>query len=367
MIPISQPTISNEDIQLVTDAVTSGWVSSIGKYIERFEREFAEFCGVRHCVSTANGTVAIHLALKVLGIGQGDEVIVPDLTFVATANAVTLAGATPVMADVRRSDWCLDPASVERMITSRTKAIIPVHLYGHPCEMDELRSLAHARGGLKIIEDAAEAHGAVYRGRRVGGLGDMGTFSFYGNKIVTTGEGGAITTDSDEVADRARFLRDHGMSRQKRYWHTEVGYNYRLTNLQAALGVAQMTRIEEFIGERDRILDTYRHYLAPRGFTLNPHLEGTRPVNWMTCVLIEGFDRSGRDRLIELLRDKGVDSRPFFYPLTALPMYRGNVGPVAEALSMGGLNLPTFPGLRESEIASVSEAVMQSVDQLRTL
>jgi perosamine synthetase len=365
MIPISQPTITEAEIRLVTDAVTSGWVSSLGKYIEQFEREFAEYCGVRHCVSTSNGTVAIHLALKVLGIGAGDEVIVPDLTFVATANAVALAGATPVIADVSASDWCLDPAAVERHMTSRTKAIIPVHLYGHPCDMESLRRLAEPRR-IAIIEDAAEAHGAFDGDRRVGGLGDFGTFSFYGNKIVTTGEGGALTTDSDELAERARLLRDHGMSPTRRYWHSEIAYNYRLTNLQAALGVAQMQQIDAWIGERARILDTYRRLLEPRGFTLNPHRGDTRPVNWMTCLLVEGIDRSQRDHLITLLRTKGVDSRPFFYPLSALPMYPcDHANPVSHALSPIGLNLPTFPALTDAEIAIVSDAVSAAVDQIR--
>ena len=221
MIPISKPIISHEEIRLVTEAVSSGWVSSMGHYIESFERGFAEFCGVRHCVAVSNGTVAIHLALKVLDIGEGDEVIVPDLTFVATANAVVLAGAKPVMADVRPSDWCMDPVAVARMVTPRTRAIIPVHLYGHPCEMDELRKIAGANN-LSIIEDAAEAHGAKYRGELVGGLGDCATFSFYGNKIITTGEGGALTTNSDEIARRARMLRDHGMSKDRQIGRAHV-------------------------------------------------------------------------------------------------------------------------------------------------
>lgn len=361
MIPISKPTISHEDIRLVTDAVSSGWVSSLGHYIDRFEREFADFCGVRHCVATANGTVALHLVLKVLGIEEGDEVIVPDLTFVATANAVVLAGATPVMADVRRSDWCLDPEAVKPLITARTRAIIPVHLYGHPCEMDELRAIAQARD-LKIVEDAAEAHGAEYHGRRVGGLGTCAMFSFYGNKIITTGEGGCVTTDSDEFAERARFLRDHAMSTEKRYWHSEVGYNYRMTNLQAALGVAQLERIDHFIAERNRVLETYRHYLEPNGMTLNPQMDGTRPVNWTTCVILDDIDRKGRDKVMARLKDDGVDSRPFFYPLTALPMYdESSQQPVSADLSARGLSLPTYPGLEEEEIKTISQALLQAV------
>jgi perosamine synthetase len=361
MIPVSRPTISEDDIRLVTDAVSSGWVSSLGRYIDIFEQQFAEFCGVRHCVTTANGTVAIHLALKVLGIGEGDEVIVPDLTFVATANAVVHAGARPVMADVRRSDWCLDPASVERLLTPKTRAMIPVHLYGHPCEMDELRAIAREHG-VKIIEDAAEAHGAEYHGRRVGGLGDCATFSFYGNKIITTGEGGALTTDSDEVAERARFLRDHGMSKERRYWHTEVGYNYRMTNLQAALGVAQLGRIGALMEERDRILRTYRQYLSSDKLRLNPSLPETRPVNWMTCVLIDGCDRERRDRVMARLKEQGIDSRPFFYPLSALPMYGGAANEVSAELSACGLNLPTYPGLQEREIQTISHAVLDALE-----
>lgn len=360
MIPVSKPTISQEDIRLVTDAVSSGWVSSQGAYIERFEREFAEFCGVRHCVATSNGTVAIHLALKVLGIGRGDEVIVPDLTFVATANAVVLSGATPVIVDVRRSDWCLDPEAAARAVTARTRAIIPVHLYGHPAEMDALRDLARDRK-LKIIEDAAEAHGAQYRGRKVGGLGDCATFSFYGNKIITTGEGGALTTDSDETAARARFLRDHGMSKERRYWHTEVGYNYRMTNLQAALGVAQLARIGSFISDRDRILETYRRCLAPEKLELNPHLDGSRPVNWITCVLLSGGGRVKRDAVMAKLKADGVDTRPFFYPLSELPMYEGRRNPVSAELSEKGMNLPTYPGLTDAEIETISGALIKAV------
>lgn len=358
VIPVSKPLIEDQDIRLVTDAVASGWVSSLGPYIEQFEQQFAAYCGVRHCVSTANGTVAIHLALKVLGIGEGDEVIVPDLTFVATANAVVLAGATPVIADVRREDWNLDIASVERLLTSKTRAIIPVHIYGHPCDMAPVRQLAAARN-LHIIEDAAEAHGAEYRGRRVGGLGDCGTFSFYGNKIITTGEGGALTTDSDEIAERARFLRDHSMSKTRRYWHPEVGYNYRMTNLQAALGVAQMGRIDAFVAERDRILARYRELLAGAPLLLNPHLEGSRPVNWITCAVLDGVDRAGRDAILVQLKTAGVDSRPFFYPLSELPMYEGPTNPVASDLSARGLNLPTYPGLSDDDIVTVARALRE--------
>lgn len=361
MISVSKSTISSEDVKLVNEAVSSGWVSSQGPYIERFEREFADFCGVRYCVAVSNGTVAIHLALKVLNIGVGDEVIVPDLTFVATANSVVLAGASPVFADVRYSDWCLDPCSVERMVTPRTRAIIPVHLYGHPAAMDELRDLAK-KYELKIIEDAAEAHGAEFLGRKVGGLGDCATFSFYGNKIITTGEGGAFTTDSEELAQRARFLRDHGMSKDRRYWHTEVAYNYRMTNLQAALGVSQLGQVNFFLSERARILESYRRYLEPHGIVLNPRLNGASPVNWITCVLLEGATRAERDNVISQLYVEGIDSRPFFYPMSALPMYSRAISTVSSDLSSRGINLPTFPGLAESDIERICHTLLRLIN-----
>lgn len=363
MIPISKPNISELEIQFVTEAVSSGWVSSMGQYLERFEREFAEYCGVKHCISTSNGTVAIHLALVVLGIGAGDEVIIPDLTFAATANAVILAGAKPILVDVRRSDWCLDPEAVRRAITPRTKAIIPVHLYGHPSEMNALQSIAKEHH-LKIIEDAAEAHGAEYHNKRVGSLGDCATFSFYGNKIITTGEGGCITTDSDSIAERARLLRDHGMSKERRYWHSEVGYNYRMTNLQAAVGVAQMERANYFMAERDRILNTYKHFLLPHGFLMNPHLDGTRPVNWLTSVLLPSGTREDRDRLLAELKTQGVETRTFFYPMSAMPIYEGGDNPVSSELSARGFNLPTFPELTDEKIQFVSETLLEAAKHI---
>ena len=265
--PISKPTVTTEEVRLVSDAVSSGWISSIGQYINRFEEEFASYIGVRHCVATSNGTVAIHLALKALDIGPGDEVIVPDLSFVSTATAVVHAGATPIFADVRYSDWCIDLESVKNLISSQTKAIIPVHLYGHPANMRGLCDLA-SKYNLYVIEDAAEAHGAEFEGKKVGSIGTCSTFSFYGNKIISTGEGGVITTDSDDIAERARFLRDHAMSKSKKYWHSEIGFNFRMTNMQAALGVAQLSQITSFLSDRNRILNAYKSHLEPYGLHL---------------------------------------------------------------------------------------------------
>src|SRR5581483_381212 len=230
--PIAEPDIGPLERKYVLDAVRSGWVSSLGRYVIEFERRFAEFCETREAVSTCNGTAALHLALASLGIGPGDEVVVPALTFVASASAVVYTGARPVFADVDESTWCVSAETIARALSPRTRAIIVVHLFGQPADMDPILALG-ARRRIRVIEDAAEAHGALYRGRKVGGIGDVGVFSFYGNKIVTTGEGGMLVTGDRTLAERARFLRDHAMSPSRRYYHPEIGYNYRLTNLQA--------------------------------------------------------------------------------------------------------------------------------------
>jgi len=252
-IPIAEPSITQKEISYVTDAVKSGWVSSLGYYIFEFEKKFAEFIGTKYALTTSNGTTALHLTLASLGIKEGDEVIIPDLTFVATANAVAYTGAKPIIVDVEEDIWCIDPDSIRKSITPKTKAIIPVHLYGHSADMDEIIKISNEYG-LHVIEDAAEAHGAEYKGKKVGSLGKCGVFSFYGNKIITTGEGGMITTDDEKLYERAKFLRDHAMNKEKRYWHSEIGFNYRITNLQAALGLAQLERIEEFLDKRGRYL-----------------------------------------------------------------------------------------------------------------
>jgi perosamine synthetase len=364
VIPISQPKISQLEIDYVTDAVKSGWVSSLGRYVTKFEEDFAAFCGTRYALSVCNGTVGLHLALETLGIGAGDEVIVPDLTFVATANAVVTAGATPVMVDVRRDTYCVDPACIAAAITSRTRAVIPVHLYGHPADMPAIEALG-AKHRLQVIEDAAEAHGAAIAGRRVGSFGACGVFSFYGNKIITSGEGGMITTNDVKLYEKARYLRDHAMSKETRYWHTEVGYNYRMTNIQAALGLAQLEQIDDFIRQRADLLAMYRHGLEGQGIECNPSVDAG-PVNWISCAVVEGLDRGQRDAVIESMRARGVDSRPFFFPMSTLPMYAPASGaragtPVTHQLSKSGFNLPTFVGMTEDQVSEVCSTFLETL------
>ncbi|MBI4957061.1 MAG: DegT/DnrJ/EryC1/StrS family aminotransferase [Myxococcales bacterium] len=369
-IPVAAPVIGEREIAYVTDAVRSGWVSSIGPYIERFERDFAALCGTRHAIAVANGTVALHLAFAALGIGPGDEVIVPDLTFVATAHAALAAGATPVFADVEPDTWCLDPVAVERALGPKTRAIVPVHLYGHPADMDALGRLASA-AGVALVEDAAEAHGATLGGRVVGALGRVATFSFYGNKILTTGEGGMVTTDDDALAARLRLLKDHGMRPERRYFHTELAWNYRMTNLQAALGVAQLEQAADFIAQKRRIFGWYREELGARtDLELNVERPGARNVYWMTSVVLGARAAASRDGVAAELRAAGVDNRPFFVPMSELPHlahYR-KVGrgaddcPVARRLGARGLNLPSGCGLSEPDVRRAARTLARVLD-----
>lgn len=357
-IPIYEAWLGEREEANVLDAVRSGWISSLGSYVSRFEQRFAEFCGVAHAVSTSNGTVALHLAAHALGIGPGDEVIVPALTFVASANAVTYTGARPVFADVDPETWTIRTDEITRLLSPRTRAIMPVDLYGHMAPMAEIEEVA-ARHGLWVIEDAAEAHGAAIGARRAGAWGTAGAFSFYANKIVTTGEGGMVTIQDGDLAARCRMLRDHAMPPARRYWHEEVGFNYRMTNLQAAIGVAQMERADEFIGRKRAIAQRYAAQLAGiPGITLPVELPGTTNVYWMVSILVEPPFPLDRDGLMQALRACGIDSRPFFHPLDTLPPYRSDEPrPVALRLSRTGLNLPSFPRLLDEQVDFICASI----------
>jgi perosamine synthetase len=365
LIPVSQPAISELEISYVTDAVKSGWVSSLGPYIEDFERSFAEYCGTKYALTVSNGTTGLHLALLAVGIGPGDEVIIPDLTFIATANAISYTGARPVMVDIEPETLCLDPGAVERAITPRTRAIIPVHLYGHPAAMDAINAIA-SKNDLVVIEDAAEAHGAEYKGKRVGSLGRCGVFSFYGNKIITTGEGGMITTDDEVLCQTAKRLRDHAMHPNRRYWHAEIGYNYRMTNLQAALGMAQLRRIDEFSRRRREIMEWYRAGLGHRAeLRLNGEASWATNAYWMVCLEVDGMNETCRQTLMANLRSRGVDSRPYFYPVSDMPMYASADTPVAHRISPRGINLPTFVALSREKVDYICATVEQALDELK--
>jgi perosamine synthetase len=356
-IPISKPSITSLEIDNVTKAVTSGWVSSLGEYVDQFERDFSEFCKVDYCLSTSNGTTALHLALLALGVGPGDEVIVPDLTFIATANAVKYTGATVVLVDIDSKTLTIDAGEIRKAITKKTKVIIPVHLYGHPAYMPDIMIIAN-EFGLHVIEDCAEAHGARINGKIVGSWGDINIFSFYGNKIITTGEGGAVVTNNSKLYERMKLLRDHAMSKEKRYWHIEVGYNYRMTNIQAALGVAQLQRIDEILENKKKIFEKYKKELSGlEGLCINRKMDWADPVYWMICIEIDGFDENIRNHFIALLNKKNIDSRPYFYPISDMPMYPNTDTIVTHELYKKGINLPSYIGLSDLDIEYICNTI----------
>jgi perosamine synthetase len=357
-IPISQPSITQKEIDYVTDAIKSGWVSSLGKYIDEFEEKFANFCDTKYALATSNGTTALHLTLVSLGITGDDEVIIPDFTFVATASAVNYIGAKVVTVDIEEDTLCIDPKSIEEAITFKTKAIIPVHLYGHPANMSSINKIAK-KYNLFVIEDAAEAHGAEINGKRVGGLSDAGIFSFYGNKIITSGEGGMITTNDEALYLKMKRLRDHAMSKEKKYWHTEVGFNYRMTNLQAALGVAQFDRIDELLEKKKQIFEWYKAYLSNvSNIKLNTQKDGYKNVYWMICMEIIEYNEEKRENLIKKLKENAIDSRPFFYPISDMPMYERVNTPMTHKVYQRGINLPSYFDMTEEQVKYICDVLI---------
>jgi len=358
-IPVAEPVIGEEELKNVMEAVRSGWISSKGPFIEEFERRFSSYIGVKYGVATSNGTTALHLALLALGIGKGDKVLVPSLTFIAVANAVTYTGAEPVFVDSHPEYWCIDPEKIEEKIDDHTKAIIAVHSYGHPCDMDKIMSIARDHE-LYVIEDCAEAHGAEYKGKKVGSFGIISCFSFYGNKIITTGEGGMCLTNDEELANKMRIFRDHGMNPNKKYWHDVIGFNYRMTNLQAAIGVAQLEKIDYLVDRKRKIATTYSELLQDiPNVVLAPEMPWAKNVYWLYSILVE---KSLRDKIIKHLEEHGIETRPFFYPIHILPPYKHNISlPIAEELSAKGLNLPSGPKLSEDQIEEVVKCLREAI------
>ena len=362
IIPVCRPTLGGNEMAYVQQAIESTWISSAGQFIREFEARFAAYCGVRYGIACTNGTVAMHLALATLGLEPGDEVILPAFTMIATINAVTYCGATPVLTDSEARYWQMDINQVADKITPRTRAIIPVHTYGHPVDMDALNELA-AHHGVMVIEDAAEAHGATYKGRRTGGLGDAAGFSFYGNKLITTGEGGMITTDNEEIARIASTLRDHAFSHERHFWHKFIGYNYRMTNLQAALGLAQLEQLDDFVAARRAHAAQYSRLLAAvPGITTPPEAAWASNVFWMYGILVdEARYGMNRDQMRQVLAEHGIETRTFFVPLHCQPVYwqkfRGQRFPVAERLCRDGLYLPSASSLSQPEIEYIAEVI----------
>lgn len=351
MILVCEPELSGKELDYVTDCVKSTWISSKGKYVDEFESKFAQYCGCSHGITTTNGTTALHLALATIGVGKGDEVIIPAFTMAACAVSVLYTGATPVLVDSEPDTWCMDINQLEAKITPRTKVIMPVHMYGHPCDMQPILDIASKRG-ITIVEDAAEAHSAEYRGRRVGGIGQMGCFSFYANKIITTGEGGMVITSDVRLAEKAKALKDLAHSPQRRFLHTMVGFNYRMTNVQAAIGLAQLEYIDKLSEKRRRNAKRYNSLLTKiPGIRLPVERPWARNVYWMYSVVLDDNFGLTRDKLMAELARRGIETRPMFIPMHQQPaflelgLFRNESYPVAEDLAWRGLNLPSGPGL----------------------
>ncbi|MDM8529343.1 DegT/DnrJ/EryC1/StrS family aminotransferase [Anaerolineales bacterium HSG24] len=364
IIPVCEPTLGGREAEYLMDCVESNWISSAGKYIPQFEQRFAAEAGVKYGVACLNGTIAIHLALAALDLQPDDEVILPTFTMIATINAVTYVGAKPVLIDSEPNTWNMDVNQLADKITPRTKVIIPVHTYGHPVDMDPLMELANQHGIL-VFEDAAEAHGAEYKGRRAGGLGHAGMFSFYANKIITTGEGGIITTNDEKLAQLTENLRDHAFSDERHFWHQYVGFNYRMTNLQAAVGLAQVEQMPTFIENRRQNAALYSRLLSEiPGIITPPEAEHVKNVFWMYSILVNDEFGMTRDELRAFLAKHGIETRTFFIPMHLQPIYyktfAGERYPVSEMLCKRGLYLPSASSLNEHHIRYIVDMVQQA-------
>lgn len=362
-IPVAQPNFIGNEKKYVIDCIDTTWVSSTGKYVQGFEEEFARFNNTKYALSCCNGTVALHLALMALGIKEGDEVIMPALTYIATCNAVKYVNATPVFTDIDPDTWNINPSKIEEKITAKTKAIIVVHLYGNPADMDSIMHIAR-KYNLYVIEDAAEAHGALYKGEKAGSIGDIGTFSFFGNKLITTGEGGMVVTNHSEYEESIRLLKGQGVDPNKRYWHSIVGYNYRMTNIEAAIGLAQLENINTHIQLRETIMKHYTEFLdcAKDLITFQKIQKDSNPIYWMVSLTLNDTVLLERDNVIQKLQEAGIETRPVFYVINDMPPYKSNeIFPYASKIASRGINLPTYGTLTKEDIKYVCDTLIKII------
>jgi perosamine synthetase len=376
MIPVNEPVIGERESEYVQECLSTGWISSAGRFIAAFEQAWAEYCQMKHGIAVSNGTVALELAMRALRLQPGDEVILPAMTIISCASAIAYNDAIPVLVDCDPHTWCMDAQRVEERVTGRTRAIMPVHIYGHPVDMDPVIQIA-AEHGLAVIEDSAEAHGAQYlTGRADGGgrwvpcgsLGDISIFSFYANKLITTGEGGMLLTDDDETADRLRYLRNMCYQSDRRFYHEELGFNFRMTNLQAAVGLAQVERIAQIVQRKREIGKRYLEGLADiPGLQLPIEEPWARQVYWMFGVVLDegiGLDGAG---FAKLLAEKEIQTRPFFVGMHQQPallergFFDGAEMPIADRLARQGLYLPSGLALTDEQIDQVVEAVRDTL------
>ncbi|XGV96113.1 MAG: DegT/DnrJ/EryC1/StrS family aminotransferase [Leptolyngbya sp. BL-A-14] len=356
VIPIYQPSLFGNEKKYVNECLDSNWISSKGRFISAFEEAFASYIGAKYSIGVCNGTIALHLALLALGIGEGDEVIVPTLTYIAPVNAITYTGATPVLVDSRPDTWQMDPEEVRARITKQTRAILAVHLYGHPCDLSALREIADEYR-IFLLEDCAEAIGSRYKDQHVGTLGDIATYSFYGNKTITTGEGGMVTTNDQTIYSRACHFKGQGLAKYREYWHDVVGYNYRMTNICAAIGLAQLEQIDKILLKKRKIADLYNDLLSCTPFKIQPEVGNVYHSYWMVSILVPEADQ--RDSIRNHLLQAGIETRPVFYPVHTMPMYSQKYQrhKVAEDIGWRGINLPSYPDLSEEQIQYICQSL----------
>lgn len=355
-IPVYSSYLGGNEKKYVNDCLDTNWITSKGKYVELFEEKFKERINVEYSAAVANGTVALHLAAVVLGLGPGDEVLVPTLTYVASANAISYVGATPVFVDCDPLTWQMSVEDMKHKLSAKTRAIMPVHLYGHPCAMDEIMRFAKDNR-LLVIEDCAEALGSYYQNRHVGGFGDISTFSFYGNKTITTGEGGMVVTNDGDIYKRIVHYKGQGLAGDREYWHDVIGYNYRMTNISAAIGVAQLEQLDGFLSRKREIFNFYKENLKNLPFQFHEESLGTIHGFWM--INIKVLNELIRDQLRAFLALKSIETRPVFYPLHTMPMYCKSVQqfPIAQDISCRGITLPSHPTLTEDELVYICDAI----------
>jgi len=362
MILTAGPSITEKEISYVTDAVTNGWNNNWNNYLLKFEKSLADYVGVKHSLSTSSATGALHLSMLACGIGPGDEVIVPEISWVASASAVAYVGATPVFCDVDPVSWCLDIESAARLLTPKTKAIVPVHIYGHPANMPAIMEFSRANN-LLVIEDAAPSIGAEVDGKKTGSFGDAAAFSFQGAKILSTGEGGMFVTNNNELFQRVKSLNDHGRDPRQPFAAVEVGYKYKMSNLQAAMGLAQIERVEELVNRKREINRIYQELLAGcSGVSVTRELTGCKSIHWMTSVELLGYNYEKRQMFMNKLKDNLVDSRPVFSPLSSLPMFERRIdNPVSDRIGESSINLPSGHNLTLEQLEHVAEVIKKFV------
>lgn len=359
-IRVTEPSITRREIRFVTKAITDGWGINAYTYVKRFEEEFATYIGVNHAIATSSCTGALHVALTALGVGKDDEVIIPDITWAATAFAVHYVGAKPVFADMLSDTWCIDPSKIEKLITRKTKAIIPVHIYGHPADMDAINRIAK-KHRLFVIEDAAESVGATYNGKKTGSMSDFSAFSFHGTKTITTGEGGMLLTNDKALFEKATFLANMGKSTTKIFWNDGIGLKYKMSDIQAALGSAQLSRVNELLDKKRQIYQWYAgDLLKIEGISMNAQAQGCTNSYWMPTVIWDKRFKKDKEYVMKALVTYNIDPRPFFYPLTQMPPFESEVSnPISYDVSQRGINLPCGYSLTKRDAQYVSRAFLR--------